>query len=63
MKPKKERPRPSSAAPLETLGGAYHRLESTFQPRPATGERGQGGKRKDVNRDKEKRKTAHSAEA
>jgi len=63
MKPKKERPRPGSAAPVETLGGAYHRLESTFQPRPAAVEEGQGGERKDAKRDKEKRKTARSADA
>ncbi len=58
MKPKKERLCPGSAAPLETLGGAYHRLESTFQPRPAAAEERQAGARKDASRVKEKRKTA-----
>jgi hypothetical protein len=58
MKPKGSFPRPVLAPSVETLGGAYHRLESTFQPRKAVPAEGQADTSKEAIPEKEKRKKA-----
>jgi hypothetical protein len=64
MKPKSTSPRPVVSPPLETLGGAYHRLESTFQPRNVLAEEGQADGSKEAIQEKAKRKkTPRSADA
>ncbi len=58
MKRKNGQPRPAAPTAIETLGGAYHRLESTFRLRNKAPVERKAGAPKKSNVAKEKRKAA-----
>jgi hypothetical protein len=56
MTKKSKQPEPTPPETVETFGGDYHRLESTFRPRHEAPPEGKRGKGKNSGVDKEKRK-------
>jgi hypothetical protein len=61
MKNKRKHPEPISAETVETFGGDYHRLESTFRPRQEPPPEDKRGKGKNSAVDKEKRKDSRES--